>query len=358
MGIGLIAAWLAGGSREDAAKLAGWFTGGLAVSLVALSGLAWALLRGLRALARVWRMPATLRHGIANLYRPGNHAQSALVALGVGVMFTLTIYLVQHSMLVQIAASAPPGRPNVFLINITGAEREPMLAMLAQAPGIEGKPDLRTSVGARLESIDGQPVEKRVAESPGRRYRQSRTVTWLDQPEGTQIVSGAWWQGRPAQPQLSVSEDAAKTLDIKVGARLEWTSHGRTLKVRVAAIHRTEGIRPGSTIDFIFSPGALDGLPMIYFGGVRMKAASIARFQKEAFRRFPAVSVINIADVIDRIQDVVDQIAIVVRFISAFAILAGVVILASSVAGTRFRRVREVVILKTLGATRRRVAGI
>jgi putative ABC transport system permease protein len=70
------------------------------------------------------------------------------------------------------------------------------------------------------------------------------------------------------------------------------------------------------------------------------------------------VTVVNVADVLEIAQQVVDQIALVVRFISMFAILAGVVILASSVAGTRFRRIREVVILKTLGATRKRVAGI
>jgi putative ABC transport system permease protein len=76
------------------------------------------------------------------------------------------------------------------------------------------------------------------------------------------------------------------------------------------------------------------------------------------YRQYPAVTVINVADVLDRVQEVVDQIALVVRFISAFSILAGIIILASSVAGTRFRRIREVVILKTLGATRRRVSAI
>ena len=58
------------------------------------------------------------------------------------------------------------------------------------------------------------------------------------------------------------------------------------------------------------------------------------------------------------LRSIVDQISLVVRFISFFSILAGAVILASSVARTRFRRIREVVILKTLGATRARIAKI
>ena len=111
-------------------------------------------------------------------------------------------------------------------------------------------------------------------------------------------------------------------------------------------------------MDFVFSPGTLDGFPIQYFAIMRMKPAEVAAFQRAAFQQFPSVTVINAADVIEIIQQVVDQIAMVVRFISAFAILAGVIILASSIAATRFRRAKEVAILKTLGATRRRVSAI
>jgi putative ABC transport system permease protein len=89
-----------------------------------------------------------------------------------------------------------------------------------------------------------------------------------------------------------------------------------------------------------------------------MKAPAVAAFQRAAFTKFPSVSVVNIADALEIVQQVVDQIAVVIRFLSGFAILAGAVILAASVAGTRFRRIREVVILKTLGATKRQVVRI
>ena len=91
---------------------------------------------------------------------------------------------------------------------------------------------------------------------------------------------------------------------------------------------------------------------------MRINPPQVAAFQRAAFDRFPTVTVVNIADALAIVQQVIDQIALVIRFLSGFAILAGAVILAASVAGTRFRRVREVVILKTLGATRRHVARI
>jgi putative ABC transport system permease protein len=124
------------------------------------------------------------------------------------------------------------------------------------------------------------------------------------------------------------------------------------------AIHRSESVRLTARIEFFLTPEALAGLPAIYYGGIRATAQSVPSIQKVVYDRFPTVTVVNMADVLDTIQSVVDQISLIVRFISGFSILAGAIILASSVAGTRFRRVREVVILKTLGATRRRIAQI
>lgn len=89
-----------------------------------------------------------------------------------------------------------------------------------------------------------------------------------------------------------------------------------------------------------------------------MKPPAVGALQRAIYAKFPTVTVVNIADALEIAQQVIDQIALVIRFLSAFAILAGAIILAASVAGTRFRRVREVVILKTLGATRKHVQRI
>jgi putative ABC transport system permease protein len=151
---------------------------------------------------------------------------------------------------------------------------------------------------------------------------------------------------------------AAEQLKIKPGARLTWTVSVQTVEAEVACVYRNEEVRMGGSPDFVFSPGSLEHLPLQYFAALRLKPESVAAFQRESFRQMPSVTIINGADVIEIIQQVVDQIALIVRFISAFAIVAGAIILASSVAATRFRRVREVAILKTLGATRRRVASI
>jgi putative ABC transport system permease protein len=205
--------------------------------------------------------------------------------------------------------------------------------------------------------VDGIPIE---SDARGRRARfpSPRGVSWRQTPTPQmKITAGRWWAaGTPNQ--LCVDEGDARWLDLKPGQRTEWTVGAQKFQATVACLFDTEEVRFGGGMDFLFSPGTLDGMPIQYFATLRMHPPEVPAFQRKSFAEFPSVTVINAADVIDIVQQVVDQIALVVRFISMFAILAGVIILASSVAATRFRRVKEVAILKTLGASRRRVAGI
>jgi putative ABC transport system permease protein len=361
VGIGLIAAWLAGTTLADSLRTGAYFAGGLLVALLAIAAVAWAMLRGLRLLMRGAgrALPVALRQGIANLYRPGNHAQTVLVTLGTGVMFTLTVYLVQHDVIAEMMQNAPPGMPNVFMLDIPGAQRQALTALVKRQKGVQTAPEILSSVAVRLTTVNGVPVEKLGLQEFGRRFLRTRSVTSAPvRPTETRIISGAWWEGHPAVPQVCASEEAARVLRLKAGMALEWTAWGRTLHSNLACIQRTDSVRMTARFEFIFSPGSLDGFPAIYYGSVRVKPADVAAMQRAIYEKMPTITVINMADVLEIVQQVVDQIALVVRFVSAFTIVAGAIILASSVAGTRFGRVREVVILKTLGATRRRVAGI
>jgi putative ABC transport system permease protein len=362
-GIGIIAGWLQIGTLRESVRTGTVFVVALVVSLLVLSGIAWLLLRSVHVFVRraPWPLPAVLRHGVANLYRPGNHAQAALVALGVGVMFTLTVFLVQRGVMAEMLRTAPPGMPNVFLLDITARQRDAVIELLRAQHGIQSAPDVVGTVAAKIVSIDGTPIEKLHLEAWGRRFQRARAVTSAAaMPKHIDILAGAWWhtQTPPTEPQVSVADEAARILKVHPGSYMEWEAAGRTIRARVAAVHRIDEIHMYSRIEFIFSAATLDGLPIIYYGGLRVEPRAVAALQRATYERFPTVTVVNVADVLDIVQQVVDQIALVVRFISMFAILAGAVILASTVAGTRFRRVREVVILKTLGATRVRVAGI
>ncbi len=353
IGIGGIAAWLA-----DSPRVGGYFAGGLMTSLAALAAVAWLLLRFVRTFLQGtrWRIPSLARQGMANLYRQGNQAQAILVSLGLGVMFTLTVYMVQDSLVAQIIETAPPDAPNVFLVGVTQAQVQPLKELIAHQDGVLGAPEFVPRVAARLISVNGEPPA-------GPRVRYTGNVMWEgEKPDYVRVVEGAWWKSPALQTGaaavVSVGVETAKRLKIKPGDWIEMQASGRTFQARVVALHEWEQRRFMPTSSFVFNPPGLADLPVAFDGGVRVKPAMVAAFQRSAFERFPTVTVVNIADALEIAQQVVDQIALVIRFLSGFAILAGAIILAASIAGTRFRRVREVVILKTLGATKRHIVRI
>jgi len=235
-GLGGIAAWLSGGTAGDGIRMGAYFIGGIVASLLTLAAVAWALLRSLQAFLRTSgaaRLPANLRYGMANLYRPGNQAQTVLVALGLGVMFSLTIYLVQHSMLADIARSAPPGMPNVFMVGITEAQKDAVRTLLHAQAGVQGEPEIIPYVALKLVTVNGTPIEKLVSRGWSRRFLQTRSASWsASKPEYTDLVQGAWWTG--AQGQVSVAEEAAKILSVQPGSQMQFTAFGRNFDAEVA----------------------------------------------------------------------------------------------------------------------------
>ena len=188
--------------------------------------------------------------------------------------------------------------------------------------------------------------------------RRPRDLTWAhDPPNGLEVLQGEWWDSQSDESKVSVEEGIAGYLGVNIGSQLTWVVGGREVTARVAAIHRYEGM-PDWIYDFVLNETALKGMPATYIGGFRVRPEHSDDLSRKTFTAFPSVLYVNAVDFFETVQEVVDQIAFVIRFISAFAIVAGVIILASSVAATRFRRLREVAVLKTLGATRNRLAQI
>jgi putative ABC transport system permease protein len=126
----------------------------------------------------------------------------------------------------------------------------------------------------------------------------------------------------------------------------------------VANIRRTDTVRVGANNQFILSPGTLDPFSVVYYGAMRVKPEAIAQLQAKIFRQFPTITVVNAADILAIVQEVMDRVSLAVRFVAGFAIFGGLIVLASSIAGTRYRRMREMAILKTIGATRRTLVGM
>jgi putative ABC transport system permease protein len=342
---------------SDSAKVGGWFALLFAIALVVLLVLAAVALRTLRFLLnRVrLRLPSSLRHGLANLYRPGNQSAAVLASLGTGVMLILAVYLMQGALLRDLRDTASPKLPNVFLIDVTSDEVPGVKDFFQHQPGVAQALDLIPVVTGRFVSLNGQTLDKLKDQHFPRRMLENAELSWSDAPPaGDKVTQGKWWNNTNAA-EFAVGEGAAKRLNLRVGSAVELEVGGRTLPLKVAAIYRADGENPGARVSFVLPSGQLKDEPATWYGGAHVDTRQIASMERALFLAFPTVTVINIADVLDRIESVVDQITFVVRFLAGFSILAGLMILASSIASARFRRMREAVVLKTLGATRMRI---
>ena len=346
---------------SDSAKVGTWFAVLFTIALVVLLALAagslW-MLRWLLNRVRL-RLPSFLRHGLANLYRPGNQSAAVMAALGTGVMLILAVYLMQAALLRDLHETASPKLPNVFLIDVTTDEVAGVKEFFAHQPGANQAAgqslDLMPVVTGRFVSLNGKPLEELKEEHFPRWILVNARLTWADAaPAGDKITQGKWWTN-PGAGELAVNEGVAERLHLGVGSAVELEVGGRVRALKVAAIYRADGQHLGAQVSFVLPSGQLKDEAATWYGGAHVDPKQVANMERGLFAAYPTVSVINLADVLERIESVVDQITFVVRFLAGFSIFAGLTILASSIAGTRFRRMREAVVLKTLGATRMRV---
>jgi putative ABC transport system permease protein len=225
----------------------------------------------------------------------------------------------------------------------------------AHQPGVSQALELMPAVQGRFVSINGKKLEEMKDQHYPRRMLENAELTWTDTPpEGDKVTQGAWWKD-PGAAELAVGEGVARRLNLGVGSAVELEVGGTVRALKVGAIYRADGQHLGGRVEFVLPSGELKDQPATWYGGVHIDPKQVATMERAFFAAFPTVTVINIADVLVRIESVVDQITFVVRLLAGFSILAGLTILASSIASTRFRRMQEAVVLKTLGATRMRI---
>jgi putative ABC transport system permease protein len=342
---------------SDSAVVGTRFALVLSAALLVMLVLATVALRTLRfVLNRVrLRLPSFLRHGLANLYRPGNQSAAVMAALGTGVMLILAVYLTQAALLRDLRATASPRLPNVFLVDITNEEVGGVKEFFKHQAGVGEALDLLPMVPGRFVSLNGQRIENLKEQHFPRHMLESAELTWSDAPpEGDKLTQGKWWTGAGGA-ELAVGEGVAQRLHLGVGSAVELEVGGTTRALKVAALYRADGQHLGARASFVLPSGQLKDEPATWYGGAHVDPKQVAALERALFVAYPTVTVINLADVLERIETVVDQITFVVRFLAGFSIFAGLMILASSIASTRFRRMREAVVLKTLGATRMRI---
>ncbi|MEW6324134.1 MAG: FtsX-like permease family protein [Nitrospirota bacterium] len=336
------------------------FLGVLGAALGLLWAGAWLLVRAARRLpVRRARLP--LRQGVANLHRPGSQTVTALLSVGIGVTVMLAVALIEVNLLRQVDDHLPEDAPTFFFVDIQPDQADGFSSVLVR----RGLPaELTPIVRSRLHAVGEETVAQMKLE--GREdawyFQREYVVTArAELPKGNRVVEGAWWPSRPGteEPLISVEQEAARGLGVGLGSRLTFDAQGRLITATVASLREVAWSNLGTNFFIIFSPGALDALTPTYLATTRTAApAEDLPLQRAVVAAFPNVTAINMRHVLDAIGSILNRIAHAVRFMAAFTLATGLLVLAGALAATRYRRIRETVILKALGATRGIIARI
>jgi putative ABC transport system permease protein len=374
--------WLAATTQADSVKYGSMFAGGLVGAVAVLALAAAGVSRAARLLPRD-AGGVRLRHGLTHLARPGAATVGAIVALGLGVTFVFATRVVERHLSGQLKAELPADAPSTFLLDVQ-PDQWPQLESLLKQEGAVGI-DARPIVTARFAAIDGTPVEQltgRQDAGPGdgggggreqggpdgrprpRRWtltREQRITYGASLPRGNLVTAGAFNAGAPAQAGaggVSVEEGFARDLGVGVGSKLTLDVQGVPVELTVTSLRTVDWRTFGINFFLFAEPGPLNDAPQQRVAVARFPPGNLSLVQAKIVRAFPNVTVIHIRDVMEKVLAVLENLALAVRSLGSFIVVAGTVVLGGTVAATQARRAREVALLKTIGMTRRDVATV
>lgn len=337
------------------------FTGMMAVGFLLLAVLA----RFLAWAARRWAprsLPYVVRQGIANLHRPNNRTVLLLLSLGLGTFLILTLYLSRVTLLAQVEGTGGGGRGNLMLFDIQDDQIGPLEKLLER----EGMPALQQApiVTMKIRAINGRGAEELLADEslkiPGWTLRREYRSTYRDALTPTEELTAGEFTGRVAEGTaivpISVEEGLASDLQAGLGDEIEFDVQGVPVQTRITSLRKVEWRRLEPNFFVVFPAGVLEPAPKFYVVAVRAAdAAASARLQQVVVQSFPNVSAIDLSLLIETFDGIFDKVSFVVRFMAMFTVVTGLIVLTGAVASGRFQRIREVVLLRTLGATRRQL---
>jgi putative ABC transport system permease protein len=335
---------------------------GFIVLTAVLHGMGWLLIRMTRPLARSRWFP--MRQAVLHLARPGNQTRVILLTVGLGTFFIMGVRGLQTNLLNQFALQIGEDTPDLFLIDIQQDQVASLKAFLADRLPPESQPQLIPVLRARVTGRGGNLDDVEDLQGRGMLSREY-TITYRGrlEPNETMIegrfpAPAASRQG-DSLPEVSIEEGVVERFGIDVGDVMRFDVLGRPIYARVSGIRRVEW-RDGRSggFMFVFGAGTFEDAPHWFIAPVRAKvadAAQRARLTHDLVVRFPNVSVIDLREILEAVRKVFRVVTVAIDVVGSLVILTGGLILIGAVAVTKFQRVYEAAIFKTLGASSRAI---
>ena len=338
-----------------------WFAGGVALAFGLLVICAKGLVAVLKKIFPGY-LPFAWRQGLANLHRPNNQTTAVMLAVGLATFLLVTLYNVRYQLVRQVAEAGGGDEPNLVLFDVQRDQRQE-LARLLHSLDI-GLKDQVPVVTMRLAAVKDRRTEELRADATARishwaLRREYRSTYRRGLAATEKLVKGTWHQsvnGDLEPIPVSLEKGIAETLRVDIGDALEFEIQGVPLRTQVANLREVDWQRVRPNFFVVFPEGVLETAPQFYVMAARADGAqATAKLQREVVERFGNVSVIDLTLILNTVNAVLGRVSYAVRFIALFTVVAGFVVLAGAILSSRGQRIRESILLKTLGAPRSQI---
>jgi putative ABC transport system permease protein len=350
-----VAAWQAASLRAGVVICVGFAA--LAVVLMLAGRL---LVKLVSPLANAPSFP--LRHAVLHLSRPGNQTRVILLAVGLGAFFIVGVRSLQASLLEEFSIQIGTDSADMFLLDIQRGQVDGMRQFFADPANGVGTSRLIPVLRARVTGVSGRVTTLDTFEDVRARGSLAReyTVTYRDHLEANErVLAGTFWNGPSAEPEVSIEKGLRERFAISLGDIVRFDILGRTVNARVTSVRDVDfkDARAGGFM-FVFRPGVLEQAPQTYIAPLKGPdgAAARAKFQHDLVSKFPNVSVIDFHEILATVRDVMSKVTLAITVVGGLVLFSGGLILIGAVAMTKYQRVYEAAVFKTLGANSSAIA--
>lgn len=302
------------------------------------------------------------RQGFANLYRPNNQTLILVVTIGLGVAFIGTLYFIQNILISRVTLSGSGGQPNMVLFDIQTNQKDSVANLATQyhLPVIQQVP----IVTMRVEEINHQTAAQvKQDSSSGYRteaYEWEFRVTYRDTLTASEKLTAGKLYGPVKSPDdviyISMEDRYAKRIHVNLGDHIIFNVQGTLIPTVVGSLRQVDWQRVQTNFRVVFPSGVLEDAPQFHVLVTRVPSPEVsARFQQAVVRKYPNVSVIDLNLILSVLDEVLDKVGFVIRFMAGFSIITGLIVLIASVLISKYQRMQESILLRTLGASRRQI---
>lgn len=334
------------------------FTSGLLIAFLLLLLFSGGLMFLVRKL-----MPASLsylwRQGFANLYRPNNQTLMLTVSIGLSTAFICTLYFVQGILINRVTLSSGTTQPNMVLFDIQNTQKSAVskLAQSYKLPLMNQVP----VITMRIEEINGK---KAGADSTNKRaFRNEIRATYQDTLTAAEKITDGKWIGKVNAPDdivyISLDQNFARSIKVKLNDKIVFNVQGMLLPTVVGSLREVNWSRMQTNFRVVFPAGVLEQAPQFHVLMTRVpNSETSASFQGAVVRKFPNISVIDLGLVLKLLDELLGKISFVIQFMAGFSMVTGWIVLISAVLTSKNQRIKESILLRTIGASRKQILAI